>query len=342
MTVRVGINGFGRIGRNYLRCVLERADTGSGTPVQVVAVNDITSPAALAHLLTYDSTYGRLGRSVEHDDSSLTVDGHRVAVRAERDPAALAWGDLGVDIVIEATGRFRTREQAGRHLSAGARKVLLSVPGKDVDATVVMGVNEGTYDARRHHVVSNASCTTNCVAPMVKVLDEHFGVVKGLMTTIHGYTNDQVLLDGPHKDPRRGRSAAVNIIPTNTGAARAVGLVLPELAGTLDGSAVRVPVEDGSLTDLTMVLDRPVSAEEIEAAYREAADGPLKGILRVSDAPIVSRDIVGDPASCVLDAPLTQVHGDLVKVFGWYDNEWGYTNRLLDLTEYVAARLPRV
>ncbi|MEU0112218.1 type I glyceraldehyde-3-phosphate dehydrogenase [Streptomyces bobili] len=341
MTVRVGINGFGRIGRNYLRCVLERAGTGSGTPVEVVAVNDITSPAALAHLLTYDSTYGRLGRTVEHDDSSLTVDGHRVAVSAERDPAALAWGDLGVDIVIESTGRFRTREQAGRHLSAGARKVLLSVPGKDVDATVVMGVNEGTYDAQRHHVVSNASCTTNCVAPMVKVLDEHFGVVKGLMTTIHGYTNDQVVLDGPHKDLRRGRSAAVNIIPTSTGAARAVGLVLPELAGTLDGSAVRVPVEDGSLTDLTMVLDRPVTAEEINAAYREAADGPLKGILRVSDAPIVSRDVVGDPASCVLDAPLTQVHGDLVKVFGWYDNEWGYTNRLLDLTEYVAARLPR-
>ncbi|MFF8193406.1 type I glyceraldehyde-3-phosphate dehydrogenase [Streptomyces bobili] len=342
MTVRVGINGFGRIGRNYLRCVLERAGTGSGTPVEVVAVNDITSPAALAHLLTYDSTYGRLGRTVEHDDSSLTVDGHRVAVSAERDPAALAWGDLGVDIVIESTGRFRTREQAGRHLSAGARKVLLSVPGKDVDATVVMGVNEGTYDAQRHHVVSNASCTTNCVAPMVKVLDEHFGVVKGLMTTIHGYTNDQVVLDGPHKDLRRGRSAAVNIIPTSTGAARAVGLVLPELAGTLDGSAVRVPVEDGSLTDLTMVLDRPVTAEEINAAYREAADGPLKGILRVSDAPIVSRDVVGDPASCVFDAPLTQVHGDLVKVFGWYDNEWGYTNRLLDLTEYVAARLPRL
>jgi glyceraldehyde 3-phosphate dehydrogenase len=341
MTVRVGINGFGRIGRNYLRCVLERAETGSGIPVEVVAVNDITSPAALAHLLTYDSTYGRLGRTVEHDDSSLTVDGHRVAVSAERDPAALAWGDLGVDIVIESTGRFRTGEQAGGHLSAGARKVLLSVPGKDVDATVVMGVNEGTYDTRRHHVVSNASCTTNCVAPMVKVLDEHFGVVKGLMTTIHGYTNDQVVLDGPHKDLRRGRSAAVNIIPTSTGAARAVGLVLPELAGTLDGSAVRVPVEDGSLTDLTMVLERPVTAEEINAAYREAADGPLKGILRVSDAPIVSRDVVGDPASCVFDAPLTQVHGDLVKVFGWYDNEWGYTNRLLDLTEYVAARLPR-
>ncbi|MER6631248.1 type I glyceraldehyde-3-phosphate dehydrogenase [Streptomyces sp. NPDC000987] len=338
MNVRVGINGFGRIGRNYLRCVLERAET-SGTRVEVVAVNDLTSPEALAHLLAYDSTYGRLGRTVEHDDSSLTVDGHRVAVSAERDPAALAWGDLGVDVVIESTGRFRTRETAGAHLAAGARKVLLSVPGKDVDATVVMGVNEGTYDPARHDVVSNASCTTNCVAPMVKVLDERFGIVKGLMTTIHGYTNDQVVLDGPHKDLRRGRSAAVNIIPTSTGAARAVGLVLPELAGTLDGIAVRVPVEDGSLTDLSLVLERPVTAEEINAAYREAADGPMKGILRVSDAPIVSRDVVGDPSSCVLDAPLTQAHGELVKVFGWYDNEWGYTNRLLDLTEHVAAWL---
>ncbi|WP_326584492.1 type I glyceraldehyde-3-phosphate dehydrogenase [Streptomyces sp. NBC_00481] len=341
MGVRVGINGFGRIGRNYLRCVLERAQNGTGTPVEVVAVNDLTSPATLAHLLQYDSTYGRLGRTVDHDDASLTVDGHRVAVTAERDPAKLAWGEYGVDVVIESTGRFRTREQAGAHLAAGARKVLLSVPGKGVDATVVMGVNEGTYDPEQHHVVSNASCTTNCVAPMVKVLDEHFGLVKGLMTTIHGYTNDQVVLDGPHKDLRRGRSAAVNIIPTSTGAARAVGLVLPELSGTLDGIAVRVPVEDGSLTDLSVVLERPVTADEVNAAFREAADGPLKGVLRVSDAPIVSRDIVGDPASCVLDAPLTQAHGELVKIFGWYDNEWGYTNRLLDLTEYVAARLPQ-
>ncbi|RPF30901.1 type I glyceraldehyde-3-phosphate dehydrogenase [Streptomyces sp. TLI_185] len=341
MSVRVGINGFGRIGRNYLRLVLERADSGTGTPVEVVAVNDITSPAALAHLLEYDSTYGRLHRTVEHDDSSLTVDGHRIAVTAEHDPAALAWGGHGVDVVIESTGRFRTREQAAAHLRAGARKVLLSVPGKGVDATLVMGVNEGTYDPDSDHVVSNASCTTNCVAPMVKVLDEYFGIVKGLMTTIHGYTNDQVVLDGPHKDLRRGRSAAVNIIPTSTGAARAVGLVLPELACTLDGIAVRVPVEDGSLTDLSVLLERPVTADEINAAYREAADGPLKGVLRVSDAPIVSRDVVGDPASCVLDAPLTQANGELVKVFGWYDNEWGYTNRLLDLTEYVAARLPR-
>ncbi|NBM19148.1 type I glyceraldehyde-3-phosphate dehydrogenase [Streptomyces sp. GC420] len=340
MTVRVGINGFGRIGRNYLRAVLERAESAAGTPVEVVAVNDLTSPAALAHLLEYDSTYGRLRRTVGHDESSVTVDGRRIAVTAERDPAALAWGELGVDVVIESTGRFRTRADAGLHLKGGARKVLLSVPGKDVDATVVMGVNEDTYDPDTDDVISNASCTTNCVAPIVKVLDEAFGIDKGLMTTIHGYTNDQVVLDGPHKDPRRGRTAAVNIIPTSTGAARAVGLVLPELAGTLDGIAVRVPVEDGSLTDLTVVLDRPVTADEVNAAFREAAAGPLSGILRVSDAPIVSRDIVGDPASCVLDAPLTQAHGELVKVFGWYDNEWGYTNRLLDLTEYVAARLP--
>ncbi|MDH6522163.1 type I glyceraldehyde-3-phosphate dehydrogenase [Streptomyces sp. SAI-090] len=341
MRVRAGINGFGRIGRNYLRCVLERAEIAAVAAVEVVAINDITSPAALAHLLAYDSTYGRLHRTVEHDDTSITVDGHRIAVTAQRDPAALAWSDLGVDVVIESTGRFRTREDAGLHLKGGARKVLLSVPGKDADATIVMGVNEGTYDPERDHVVSNASCTTNCVALMVKVLDEHFGLVKGLMTTIHGYTNDQVVLDGPHKDLRRGRSAAVNIIPTSTGAAQAVGLVLPELAGTLDGIAVRVPVEDGSLTDLSVVLERPVTADAVNAAFREAADGPLKGILRVSDAPIVSRDVVGDAASCVLDAPLTQAHGELVKIFGWYDNEWGYTNRLLDLTEYVAARLPQ-
>ncbi|MGW3940351.1 type I glyceraldehyde-3-phosphate dehydrogenase [Streptomyces phaeochromogenes] len=341
MTVRVGINGFGRIGRNYLRCVLERAGTAVGTSVEVVAVNDLTSPASLAHLLEYDSTYGRLNRTVEHDDTSITVDGHRVAVTAERDPAALDWAGLGVDVVIESTGRFRGLEDAGLHLKGGARKVLLSVPGKGVDATIVMGVNEGTYDPETDHVVSNASCTTNCVAPMVKVLDDAFGIDKGLMTTIHGYTNDQVVLDGPHKDLRRGRTAAVNIIPTSTGAARAVGLVLPELAGTLDGLAVRVPVEDGSLTDLTLVLNREVTADEINDAFRTAADGPLKGILRVSDAPIVSRDVVGDPASCVFDAPLTQAHGNLVKVFGWYDNEWGYTNRLLDLTEYVVARLPQ-
>ena len=336
MTVRVGINGFGRIGRNFLRGALERGTEA----IEVVSINDITDTATLANLLQYDSTYGPLRERVSHTDDGIAVGGTTIQVTAQRDPAALDWRAAGVGLVIESTGRFATREAAAAHLTGGARKVLLSAPGKGVDATLVLGVNDGTYDPAEHHIVSNASCTTNCVAPMVSVLHRAFGIERGLMTTIHSYTNDQVVLDGPHKDPRRGRTAAVNIIPTSTGAARAVGLVLPELAGRLDGIAVRVPVEDGSLTDLTVVLDRPVTADEVNTAFREAADGPLKGILRVSDAPIVSRDVVGDPASCVLDAPLTQAHGDLVKVFGWYDNEWGYTNRLLDLTEYVVARLP--
>lgn len=339
MTVRVGINGFGRVGRSYLRALLAR-ETSEGTPdVEVVAINDIAPVSTLAHLLEYDSTYGRLPAEVTHDDRSFTVGGHRIAVTAHRDPAALDWSEYGADIVIESTGRLRTREQAAVHLKAGAAKVLISAPGKEVDATLVMGVNHTAYDPARDDVVSNASCTTNCVAPMVKVLHERFGIESGLMTTIHGYTNDQSLLDGPHKDLRRARSAALSIIPTSTGAARAVGLVLPDLAGTLDGIAVRVPVEDGSLTDLTVLLRRDVTVDEINAAFTEAAAGTLSGILRVSTAPIVSRDVIGDPASCVLDAPLTQVHGRLVKVFGWYDNEWGYSNRLLDLTEYVAARL---
>ncbi|AVZ71393.1 type I glyceraldehyde-3-phosphate dehydrogenase [Streptomyces lunaelactis] len=338
MTVRVGINGFGRIGRNYLRSVLARAGRGAAE-VEVVAVNDIAPAAALAHLLEYDSTYGPLGRAVGHDEHSITVDGQRIAFTAQRDPAVLAWGKLGVEILIESTGHFRTRDDAALHLKAGARKVLISSPGKDVDATVVMGVNQAGYDPDRHHIVSGASCTTNCVVPMVHVLHEQFGIVKGLMTTIHGYTNDQALLDSPHKDLRRARSAAVSIIPTSTGAARAVGLVIPALDGALDGIAVRVPVPDGSLTDLTLVLRQEVTTEEINTAFTEAAEGPLHGILRVNTAPIVSRDIIGDPASCIIDAPLTQAHGDLVKVFGWYDNEWGYSNRLLDLTEYVAARL---
>ena len=338
MTVRIGINGFGRIGRNYLRGVLERNDR-DGTGLEVVAVNDIAPTATLAHLLEYDSTYGRLARTVGHDADSISVDDHRIAVTAQRDPAELAWDRYGVDIVIESTGRFRTRDDAALHLKAGARKVLLSAPGKGVDATIVMGVNEGDYDAAQHEIVSCASCTTNCVAPMVKVLYERFGLVKGLLTTVHGYTNDQALLDGPHKDLRRGRSAAVSIIPTSTGAARAVGLVLPALDGLLDGIAIRVPVEDGSLTDLTVVLGREVSADEVNAAFADAAAGPLNGILRVTTAPIVSRDVIGDPASCIFDSALTQAHGDLVKVFGWYDNEWGYSNRLIDLTRYVADRL---
>jgi len=335
MTVRVGINGFGRIGRTYLRAALDRAEAGT-QDVEVVAINDITSPATLAHLLEYDSTFGRIGREVAHDDSSITVDGRRIAISAERDPAALHWSDYGADIVIESTGRFRDRDSAALHLKAGAHTVLLSAPGRNADATIVMGVNDTTYDRHRDRIVSAASCTTNCVAPMVKVLHDAFGIERGMMTTIHGYTNDQSLLDGPHKDLRRARSAALSIIPTSTGAARAVGLVLPELAGALDGIAVRVPVEDGSLTDLAVVLRREVTSEETNAVFDEAAAGPLNGILRVSKAPIVSRDVIGDPASCIFDPALTQAHGTLAKVFGWYDNEWGYTNRLLDLTALVA------
>ena len=335
MTVRVGINGFGRIGRTYLRAALDRAEAGT-QDVEVVAINDITSPATLAHLLEYDSTFGRIGREVSHDDSSITVDGTRIAVSAERDPAALHWSDYGVSIVVESTGRFRDRDSAALHLKAGAHTVLLSAPGKNADATIVMGVNDSTYDRRQDRIVSAASCTTNCVAPMVKVLHDAFGIERGMMTTIHGYTNDQSLLDSPHKDLRRARSAALSIIPTSTGAARAVGLVLPELAGALDGIAVRVPVEDGSLTDLAVVLRREVTTEEINAVFDEAAEGPLNGVLRVSKAPIVSRDVIGDPSSCVFDPALTQAHGTLAKVFGWYDNEWGYTNRLLDLTALVA------
>ncbi|WP_075731178.1 type I glyceraldehyde-3-phosphate dehydrogenase [Streptomyces acidiscabies] len=331
MTVRVGINGFGRIGRTYLRAALER-----GEDVEIVAVNDIAPAATLAHLLEYDSTFGRLGREVGHDDRSITVDGRRIAVTAERDPAALRWGELGVELVVESTGRFRDRDSAALHLKAGARGVLLSAPGKGVDATIVMGVNDGAYDREHDRIVSAASCTTNCVAPMVKVLDDAFGVERGMLTTVHGYTNDQSLLDGPHKDLRRARSAALSIIPTGTGAARAVGLVLPELAGMLDGIAVRVPVEDGSLSDLTAVLQRPVTRDEVNDAFETAAQGPLRGVLRVSHAPIVSRDVIGDPASCVVDPALTQVGGTLAKVFGWYDNEWGYTNRLLDLTRLMA------
>ncbi|MCF3124575.1 type I glyceraldehyde-3-phosphate dehydrogenase [Streptomyces arenae] len=339
MNTRVGINGFGRIGRNLLRASLQRGEGTEDDVVEVVAVNDIASPRTLAHLLEYDSTYGRLRRDLSYDDVSLAVDGRRIAVSAERDPASLDWSGHGVDIVIESTGRFRDRDAAALHLKAGARKVLLSAPGKHADATLVMGVNHEAYEPDRHHVISAASCTTNCVAPMVSVLHETFGIAKGMMTTVHGYTNDQALLDGPHRDLRRARSAALSIIPTSTGAARAVGLVVPELDGALDGLAVRVPVEDGSLTDLTVVLRHDVTADEINAAFAEAADGRLRGILRVSQAPIVSRDVIGDPASCVFDPALTLAHGDLVKVFGWYDNEWAYCRRLLDLASYLAVRL---
>jgi glyceraldehyde 3-phosphate dehydrogenase len=330
MTVRVGINGFGRVGRCFFRIARER-------DVEVVGINDVTDPATLAHLLQHDSTFGRLSAGVVAGDGAIMVDGRRVVVTAERDPGRLDWGVLGADVVVESTGRFRTRDQAALHLKSGARKVLVSAPGKDVDVTVVLGVNDGDYDPDRHDVVSNASCTTNCVAPMGKVLDDAFGVERGLMTTIHAYTNDQVTLDSPHKDLRRGRTAAVNIIPTSTGAARAAGQVVPSLAGRLDGLAVRVPVEDGSLTDLTVLLDREASVAEVNAAFLAAAEGPMAGILRYSTAPLVSRDVIGDTSSCVFDSALTQVTGRLVKVFGWYDNEWAYSARLVDLAQRVGT-----
>ena len=333
MTTRVGINGFGRIGRTFTRLALERTD------LEVVAVNDITDAGTLAHLLAFDSTYGRLGRPVEHTPDSIIIGGTPVAVLSERDPAAIDWGKLGANIVIESTGKFRTRDGAALHLKGGARKVLISAPGKDADVTVVLGVNDADYDPARHDVISNASCTTNCVAPMVKVLNDTFGVERGFMTTVHAYTGDQMLIDGPHKDLRRARSAALSIVPTTTGAARATGLVIPAVAGKLDGVALRVPVEDGSLTDLAVVLSRDVTAEQVNQAFAAAASGPMKGILTYSTDPIVSRDIIGDTASCVFDAPLTQASGTLAKVFGWYDNEWGYTCRLADLAALIGGRL---
>ncbi len=332
MTVKVGINGMGRIGRAYLRYALDQAD------LEVVAVNDVADGAAIASLLRYDSTFGPLGRPVEVEESALVIEGRKFALSACRDPAELPWAAHGVEVVIEATGRFRTRAAAAAHLTAGASKVLISAPGKDVDATIVMGVNDTIYRGDQHHVISNASCTTNCVAPMVKVLHDAFGFHQGFMTTVHAYTNDQNVLDGPHKDPRRARAAAVNIIPTTTGAARAVGLVLPELAGRLDGVALRVPVVDGSLVDLGVLLEREVDAAEVNAAFRAAAEsGPLAGLLRFTADPIVSSDLIGDPASCVFDSALTQASGRFAKVFGWYDNEWGYTCRLADLTRLVAS-----
>jgi glyceraldehyde 3-phosphate dehydrogenase len=333
VTTRVGINGFGRIGRAFVRVARERAD------LEVVAVNDIMDTRTLAHLLEFDSTYGHLSAAIEYSAESITVGGAPIAVRASRDPAGIDWGDLGADIVIESTGRFRSRDQAALHLKGGARKVLISAPGKNPDLTVVLGVNEDQYDPDHHDVISNASCTTNCVAPMAKVLHDAFSLTRGFMTTIHAYTGDQMLLDGPHKDLRRARSAAVSIVPTTTGAARSTGDVIPELAGRLDGVAVRVPVEDGSLTDLTAVLGRDVTAGQVNDAFEQAAAGPLAGIVRYSTDPLVSRDIIGDPASCVFDSGLTQAAGNLAKVFGWYDNEWGYTCRLADLAAMVGARL---
>jgi len=333
--VRIGINGFGRIGRNYLRAALEQR-----SKVEVVAVNDLTGPATLGRLLKFDSVAGRLAAPVEVDGQAIVVAGHPIAVLAELDPARLPWADLGVDIVIESTGRFTKSADARKHLTAGARKVLISAPatGDDV-ATVVLGVNAGSYDPAVHDLISNASCTTNCLAPLAKVFHEAFGIERGLMTTVHAYTADQNLQDGPHKDPRRARAAAINIVPTSSGAAKAIGLVIPELAGKLDGASLRVPVPTGSITDLTVEASRPVTVEEVNAAYQSAAAGSLAGILSYSEDPLVSSDIVGDPHSSIFDAGLTKIIETQVKVSAWYDNEWGFSNRLVELSEYVAARL---
>jgi glyceraldehyde 3-phosphate dehydrogenase len=332
MTVRVGINGFGRIGRNFFRAA-------KGRDLEIVAVNDLTDNKTLAHLLKYDSTFGRLDDEVSFDDEAITVGGTRVLASAQKDPAQLPWGDLGVDVVIESTGRFTKRDDAALHLKAGARKVIISAPAKDEDITIVMGVNDDRYDPASHDIISNASCTTNSVVPMAKVLLDEFGIERGFMTTVHAYTNDQVILDFPHKDLRRARSAAVNTIPTSTGAAKAAYLAIPELKGRLDGISLRVPVEDGSLTDLAVVLGRETTVEEVNDTFKRAAEGPYRGIIRYSTDPIVSRDIVGDSASCIFDSPLTKANGNLVKVFGWYDNEWGYSCRLVDLTALVGERL---
>ncbi|HEX3842639.1 MAG TPA: type I glyceraldehyde-3-phosphate dehydrogenase [Acidimicrobiales bacterium] len=338
MTVRVGINGFGRIGRNYLR-----AARAIGADVEVVAINDLTSAETLAHLLKYDSTHGRFGSEVKVDSTQIILDSGPIAVLAERDPLNLPWGELGVDVVIESTGLFTTRETAAAHLSGGAKRVIVSAPASGVDATFVMGVNDHEFDPEVHVVVSNASCTTNCFVPLVKVLDDAFSIESGLMTTVHAFTNDQNLLDLPHKDLRRARSAPVNIVPASTGAARATGLVLPSMQGRLDGSAFRVPVSDGSITDFTAVVPGEVTVEQVNRAFAEAAtSGPLSKYLVYTEDPIVSSDIVGSPASCTFDSGLTMVMPSasgitLVKVQGWYDNEWGYANRLVDLSVVVGG-----
>ncbi|TAM69908.1 MAG: type I glyceraldehyde-3-phosphate dehydrogenase [Microbacteriaceae bacterium] len=335
MSVKIGINGFGRIGRNYFRAALAK-----GSNLEIVAVNDLTDNRSLAHLLKYDSITGRLDATVELEGDSIVVNGKPIKVLEERDPANLPWGELGVDIVIESTGRFTKSDDARKHIAAGAKKVIISAPASGADvATLVLGVNEGTYDPATHDVISNASCTTNCLAPLAKVLLDSFGIERGLMTTVHAYTADQNLQDGPHGDLRRARAAAANIIPTSTGAAKALGLVIPELVGKLDGYALRVPVPTGSITDLTVELTNPATVEQINAAYKAAAEGALNGILSYTEDPIVSSDIVSDSHSSIFDAGLTKAIGSQVKVASWYDNEWGYSNRLVDITEYVADRL---
>jgi glyceraldehyde 3-phosphate dehydrogenase len=336
VTVRVGVNGFGRIGRNFWRAV-----DALGHDIDVVAANDLTDNATNAHLLKYDTLLRTLPHEVSHDADGIVVGGKRIRIFSERDPAALPWADLGVDVVIESTGRFTKAADAGKHLAAGAKKVIISAPATDEDITLVLGVNDGAYDPATHHIISNASCTTNCVAPMAKVLHEAFGIQRGLMTTVHAYTNDQVILDTVHKDLRRARAAAVNVIPTTTGAAKATGLVLPALQGKLHGYALRVPVANGSIIDLTVDLDREVTKEEVNAAFKEAADGSLKAYLVYTEDEIVSADILGSPASCTFDALLTMVMGgSQVKAVGWYDNEWGYSCRLADLVAMVGASLP--
>ncbi len=328
MAVRVGINGFGRIGRNFFRAV-----HALDADVEVVALNDLGDAKTMAHLLRYDSNLGPFPGTVELGDGVVRAGGHELRVLSERDPAALPWGELGVDVVLESTGFFTKREGAQKHLDAGARKVLVSAPATDPDVTLVLGVNDELYDPQAHHIVSNASCTTNCVAPMAKVVHELAGIESGFMTTIHAYTNDQSILDLPHRDLRRARAAAINLIPTSTGAAKAIGLVLPELKGKVDGISVRAPVPTGSLTDLVVTLSREVTVDELNEAFRAAADGPLAGIVQYSSDPLVSTDINGNPSSCIFDSLLTMAHGRTAKLFGWYDNEWGYSCRLVDLVQ---------
>ena len=340
MTIRVGINGFGRIGRNFWRAVnaAPGGDQGAGD-IQIVAANDLGNVATMAHLLKYDSVFGTLPQDVTVDGDAIRVGGQSMAILAERDPADLPWGELGVDVVVESTGRFTNAEDARKHIASGAKKVIISAPAKGEDLTIVMGVNDDAYDPARHEIISNASCTTNCIAPMAKVLLDNFGIVRGLMTTVHAYTSDQVLQDFPHRDLRRARAAAINIIPTTSGAAKATALVLPELEGKMDALSLRVPIPDGSVTDLVAQLGREITKDEVNAAFRAAADGELKGYLAYTSDPIVSSDIVGSPASCVFDSLLTMAHGDQVKVIGWYDNEWGYSSRLADVVRLVGSRL---
>jgi glyceraldehyde 3-phosphate dehydrogenase len=336
VTIRVGINGFGRIGRNFWRAA-NASDGDRG--IEIVAANDLGDVATMAHLLKYDSVIGTLPYDVSVSGDTIQVGAKSIKILAERDPAKLPWGDLGVDVVIESTGLFTTGPAARAHIEGGAKKVIISAPAKEEDITIVMGVNDDKYDPDAHTIISNASCTTNCVAPMAKVLLDNFGIVKGLMTTVHAYTQDQNLQDGPHKDLRRARAAALNIVPTSTGAAKATSLVIPELKGKLDGYSLRVPVPDGSITDLVVELGRDVTKDEVNAAFKNAAEGSLKGILYYTEDQIVSSDIIGSPASCTFDASITMAYGNQVKVFGWYDNEWGYSSRLVDLTALVAARL---